>query len=78
MDWEAVIGLELHTQLGTRSKIFSGAATAYGAPPNSQACATSFAPSRSRYSISTISASPIAMLSRPIRACAQALSALPP
>ncbi len=38
MDWEVVIGLEIHTQLATVSKIFSGAATAYGAPPNSQAC----------------------------------------
>jgi aspartyl-tRNA(Asn)/glutamyl-tRNA(Gln) amidotransferase subunit B len=38
MDWELVIGLEIHTQLATRSKIFSGAATAYGAPPNTQAC----------------------------------------
>ncbi len=37
--WEAVIGLEIHTQLATKSKIFSGAATAYGAEPNSQACA---------------------------------------
>jgi len=37
--WETVIGLEIHTQLATRSKIFSGAATAYGAEPNSQACA---------------------------------------
>ena len=36
--WEVVIGLEIHTQLATRSKIFSGAATAYGAEPNSQAC----------------------------------------
>src|SRR5271169_2040787 len=35
--WEAVIGLEIHAQLATRSKIFSGSATAYGAPPNSQA-----------------------------------------
>jgi aspartyl-tRNA(Asn)/glutamyl-tRNA(Gln) amidotransferase subunit B len=35
--WEAVIGLEIHAQLSTRSKIFSGSATAYGAPPNSQA-----------------------------------------
>jgi aspartyl-tRNA(Asn)/glutamyl-tRNA(Gln) amidotransferase subunit B len=37
--WEVVIGLEIHTQLATKSKIFSGAATAYGAVPNSQACA---------------------------------------
>ncbi len=36
--WEVVIGLEIHTQLATASKIFSGAATAYGAEPNSQAC----------------------------------------
>jgi aspartyl-tRNA(Asn)/glutamyl-tRNA(Gln) amidotransferase subunit B len=36
-DWEVVIGLEIHAQLATRSKIFSSAATAYGAPPNSQA-----------------------------------------
>jgi aspartyl-tRNA(Asn)/glutamyl-tRNA(Gln) amidotransferase subunit B len=35
--WEVVIGLEIHTQLATRSKIFSGSSTAYGAPPNSQA-----------------------------------------
>lgn len=38
MSWEVVIGLEIHTQLSTRSKIFSGASTAYGAPPNTQAC----------------------------------------
>jgi aspartyl-tRNA(Asn)/glutamyl-tRNA(Gln) amidotransferase subunit B len=36
-DWEVVVGLEIHAQLATRSKIFSGSATAYGAPPNSQA-----------------------------------------
>ncbi|GIK34901.1 MAG: aspartyl/glutamyl-tRNA(Asn/Gln) amidotransferase subunit B [Gammaproteobacteria bacterium] len=36
--WEPVIGLEIHAQLATRSKIFSGAATAYGAAPNTQAC----------------------------------------
>jgi aspartyl-tRNA(Asn)/glutamyl-tRNA(Gln) amidotransferase subunit B len=35
--WETVIGLEIHAQLATRSKIFSGSATAYGAPPNVQA-----------------------------------------
>jgi aspartyl-tRNA(Asn)/glutamyl-tRNA(Gln) amidotransferase subunit B len=37
MKWEPVIGLEIHVQLATRSKIFSGAATAFGAAPNSQA-----------------------------------------
>lgn len=37
--WEVVIGLEIHAQLATQSKIFSGAATAYGAEPNRQACA---------------------------------------
>ena len=39
MEWETVIGLEIHTQLATRSKIFSGASTTYGAEPNTQACA---------------------------------------
>ena len=39
MSWEAVIGLEIHVQLATESKIFSGAATKYGAAPNAQACA---------------------------------------
>jgi aspartyl-tRNA(Asn)/glutamyl-tRNA(Gln) amidotransferase subunit B len=39
MEWETVIGLEIHAQLATKSKIFSGASTAYGALPNSQACA---------------------------------------
>lgn len=39
MEWETVIGLEIHTQLATKSKIFSAAATAYGAEPNTQACA---------------------------------------
>ncbi|MGI9238063.1 MAG: Asp-tRNA(Asn)/Glu-tRNA(Gln) amidotransferase subunit GatB [Woeseiaceae bacterium] len=37
-DWEVVIGLEIHAQLATCSKIFSGASTAYGAEPNTQAC----------------------------------------
>jgi aspartyl-tRNA(Asn)/glutamyl-tRNA(Gln) amidotransferase subunit B len=37
MEWETVIGLEIHAQLATRSKIFSGSATAYGAEPNTQA-----------------------------------------
>ncbi len=38
MEWEVVIGLEVHAQLATQSKIFSGAATKYGALPNTQAC----------------------------------------
>jgi aspartyl-tRNA(Asn)/glutamyl-tRNA(Gln) amidotransferase subunit B len=38
MQWETVIGLEVHVQLSTRSKIFSGASTAFGARPNTQAC----------------------------------------
>ena len=37
--WETVIGLEIHAQLSTKSKIFSGASTNYGAEPNTQACA---------------------------------------
>jgi len=41
--WETVIGLELHIQLATRSKLFSGAATAFGATPNTQACAVDLA-----------------------------------
>lgn len=38
MQWETVIGLEVHVQLNTASKLFSGAATAFGAEPNAQAC----------------------------------------
>ena len=38
MDWETVIGLEVHSQLKTKSKLFSGASTAFGATPNSHAC----------------------------------------
>jgi len=38
MQWETVIGLEIHTQLSTKTKIFSGSSTAYGAEPNTQAC----------------------------------------
>ena len=39
MEWEVVIGLEIHAQLATKSKIFSGASTKFGAEPNTQACA---------------------------------------
>ena len=39
MSWETVMGLEVHLQLATASKIFSGAANKFGADPNSQACA---------------------------------------
>jgi aspartyl-tRNA(Asn)/glutamyl-tRNA(Gln) amidotransferase subunit B len=42
-DWESVIGLEVHCQLATRSKLFSGASTAFGAEPNTQACAVDLA-----------------------------------
>ncbi|MEH6651462.1 MAG: Asp-tRNA(Asn)/Glu-tRNA(Gln) amidotransferase subunit GatB [Motiliproteus sp.] len=38
MEWEVVIGLEIHAQLSTKSKIFSGSSTTYGAEPNTQAC----------------------------------------
>ncbi len=38
MDWEIVIGLEVHVQLNTRSKAFCGCKTTYGAPPNTQTC----------------------------------------
>ena len=43
MQWEIVIGLEVHAQLSTSSKIFSGASTAFGAEPNTQACAVDLA-----------------------------------
>ena len=43
MNWEVVIGLEVHLQLATESKIFSGAATRFGAEPNTQACAVDLA-----------------------------------
>jgi aspartyl-tRNA(Asn)/glutamyl-tRNA(Gln) amidotransferase subunit B len=43
MTWETVIGLEVHTQLSTHTKIFSGASTTYGAEPNTQADAVSIA-----------------------------------
>ncbi len=43
MKWETVIGLEVHTQLTTQSKIFSGSSTAFGAAPNTQASAVDIA-----------------------------------
>ena len=43
MEWEVVIGLEIHVQLNTQTKIFSAAPTAYGAAPNTQACAVDLA-----------------------------------
>ena len=43
MEWEPVIGLEVHIQLLTTSKIFSGAPARYGALPNTQACAVDIA-----------------------------------
>ncbi len=43
MTWEIVVGLETHTQLLTQSKIFSGASTAFGAAPNTQASAVDIA-----------------------------------
>src|SRR5688572_13412223 len=43
MKWETVIGLEVHAQLNTKSKMFSGASTAFGAAPNTQACAVDIA-----------------------------------
>ncbi|MDF1795779.1 MAG: Asp-tRNA(Asn)/Glu-tRNA(Gln) amidotransferase subunit GatB [Coxiellaceae bacterium] len=43
MNWELVIGIEIHVQLATKSKLFSGASTEYGAEPNTQACAVDLA-----------------------------------
>lgn len=43
MSWETVIGLEIHVQLATKTKIFSGSSTAFGADPNTQACAIDLA-----------------------------------
>lgn len=43
MQWETVIGLEIHVQLSTQSKIFSSSSTAFGAPPNTQADAVDLA-----------------------------------
>ncbi len=43
MGWEIVVGIETHAQLSTAAKIFSGASTAFGAPPNTQACAVDIA-----------------------------------
>jgi len=43
MNWETVIGLEVHVQLATKTKIFSGSSTAFGAEPNTQACAIDLA-----------------------------------
>jgi aspartyl-tRNA(Asn)/glutamyl-tRNA(Gln) amidotransferase subunit B len=43
MKWEIVIGLETHAQLSTQSKMFSGASTAFGAAPNTQASAVDIA-----------------------------------
>jgi aspartyl-tRNA(Asn)/glutamyl-tRNA(Gln) amidotransferase subunit B len=43
MSWEVIVGIETHAQLRTKTKIFSGASTAFGAPPNTQACAVDIA-----------------------------------
>jgi len=43
MNWETVIGLEVHVQLATKTKIFSAASTSFGAEPNTQACAIDLA-----------------------------------
>src|SRR4029450_1936452 len=44
MKYEPVIGLEIHAQLQTRTKIFCGCSTAFGAPPNSQVCPVCLGP----------------------------------
>ena len=43
MNWDIVIGIETHVQLTTNTKIFSGASTAFGKPPNENACLVSLA-----------------------------------
>ncbi|GBL32110.1 aspartyl/glutamyl-tRNA(Asn/Gln) amidotransferase subunit B [Methylophilaceae bacterium] len=43
MSWDVVIGIETHVQLQTKTKIFSGASTTFGAEPNTQACVLSIA-----------------------------------
>ena len=43
MQWDIVIGLEIHAQLATKTKIFSGSSTAFGAEPNTQASAVDLA-----------------------------------
>src|SRR5690554_2941166 len=43
MQWETVIGLEVHVQLATKTKLFSGASTAFGNEANTQACAIDMA-----------------------------------
>ena len=43
MSWDVVIGLEIHAQLATKTKIFSGASITFGAEPNRQACAVDLA-----------------------------------
>ena len=42
-NWETVIGLEVHLQLATSSKIFSGSSTSFGGTPNSQTCSVDLA-----------------------------------
>ena len=62
MSWDTVIGLEIHVQLATKTKIFSGASTAYGAEPNTQACAIDLAmPGTCPYSTSRRSTTPLCL-----------------